>query len=219
MTQSVQQRFENAGFTLIEMLVVISIISILAGLSMVMVMSGGQTGRVSAEEARIAQIVLSAKTFETEYGDYPPSTLEDIGIKANGVNGGIESLYAHLETRKHGGPFIDDVATDDRGNTDSDELSASQLKKLKQRIDWARDGSKLFELVDLWGSPYVYIHCRDYKLPAQVQSMEGQVFPVRAAKDPETGGYINPNSFQLWSIGPNGINENGDGDDICSWKR
>ena len=49
---------------------------------------------------------------------------------------------------------------------------------------------------------------------AGVGEEQGSVEPVRE----KTGDYFNPSGFQIWSIGPDGINNDGEGDDICSWK-
>ena len=208
------------GFTLVELLVVMSIIAILAGLSMTAIMYSGESGRISSEETRLQNLIVYAKNYETEHGDYPPSSLADFGVKgANKTNDGIEAFYAALQTRRHGGPFIDDVKVDERSNTDKDKLSATQLKKIAARLDWTREGNQIFELTDLWGNPYVYIHSNDYKTVGQLQNSEGKLSAVRAVKDPDTGGYVHPTSFQIWSLGPNGVNDNGGEDDICSWKR
>ncbi len=42
---------------------------------------------------------------------------------------------------------------------------------------------------------------------------------VKAAQSAKLGAPQSPGSFQIWSFGPNRINENGDGDDIASWKQ
>ena len=61
----------QAGFTLVEMLVVIAIIGILAGL--VFVNLGGKAGeaRVTAADFQIKQIETALKIYRTELGRYP----------------------------------------------------------------------------------------------------------------------------------------------------
>ncbi|MHC4392625.1 MAG: hypothetical protein ACYS22_15105, partial [Planctomycetota bacterium] len=34
----------------------------------------------------------------------------------------------------------------------------------------------------------------------------------------KTGQYPKYDTFLIWSAGPDGVNENGEGDDVCSWK-
>ena len=78
----------------------------------------------------------------------------------------------------------------------------------------ARTSSGYF---DIWGNPYVYIHHRDYGTKFSYQSPEGLLFEVEAQKNPATGTYYAPTTFQLWSLGSDGENQNGEGDDIVSW--
>ncbi len=101
----------SAGFTLVEILVVISIIAILAGLSMSGLLVGRQSGEEGAVKANIINLVSSLEQYAVEHGDYPPSSLVAYGIRGNGVNEGIECVLACLETRKHNGPFIGDLYT------------------------------------------------------------------------------------------------------------
>lgn len=211
-------RKSDAGFTLVEILVVLSIISLLAGLSMVGLLRARQDGMVRSEETHVRTLVSMIEAFANELRDYPPSSLRELGVKANTANEGIESLLAHLETRRNNGPFIGDLDLDRRQNTDGDLLGAKDLALVRKKLDWKRAGAELFEYSDHWGNPYVYIHNRDYGKTVEVQTAEGQLLRVQAAKDP-AGGYAAPTSFQLRSLGPDGADQNGDGDDICSWKR
>jgi prepilin-type N-terminal cleavage/methylation domain-containing protein len=206
------------GFTLVEILVVLSIISILAGLSFIGLQRANLHGQRTAVEQEIALLASAIKSFATEMGDFPPTSLEFIKIKGNGLNEGNESLFAYLQTRKRGGPFIDDLKEDRWANYDADRLSAQHLRIVQKEIDWTRGGDQLLEYTDIWKHPYIYIHHRDYNKKFRYQDGEGRILEVEAAKNPLTGGYAAPTTFQLWSLGPDGLNQNGEGDDICSWK-
>jgi type II secretory pathway pseudopilin PulG len=203
---------------LIEMLVVLTIISILAGLTLVGLQKGRKWGEESACATEISTIVSRISSFTSAFGDQPPSSLADIKVKGNGVNEGNESLFAFLITRKKGGPFADDLKEDRWRNADGDEAKGADVKAIQAAIDWTRGNSQLLEYVDIWGSPFVYIHSRDYGKKLKYQSEGGEVFEVEARKSPKTGTYHAPTTFQLWSLGPDGINQNGEGDDIVSWK-
>ena len=210
--------YGGAGFTLIEILVVVAIISILAGLSMAGLQYARKRGNENAARVEIQMLGARIKSFENEYGDFPPSSLSDIKIQGNGLNDGNESLFAFLQTRKHGGRFAEDLKEDRWRNADGDRVAASDAKTLKQKIDWGRgENAELLEYVDLWGNPYVYIHSKDYGKKFRYQNEEG-IFEVEAQKNPATGTYYAPTTFQLWSIGEDDLNENGNGDDIVSWK-
>jgi len=57
------------------------------------------------------------------------------------------------------------------------------------------------ELIDRWGNPYHF------------------AFDTRKKIIEDDRGRIISKHFFMWSSGPNGINEWGEGDDICSWKQ
>ena len=81
-----------------------------------------------------------------------------------------------------------------------------------------RGTAALLEYGDVWGSPYVYIPATDYGKKLRYQGIEGEPFEVEARKNPTTGTYCAPTTYQLWSLGADGVNQNGEGDDIVSWK-
>ena len=62
------------GFTLVEMLVVIAIIAILAGLLTPAIMTAMRKAREAHTANLIHQVELGAQAFMNDYGDYPPST-------------------------------------------------------------------------------------------------------------------------------------------------
>jgi type II secretion system protein G len=62
----------SAGFTVIEVLVVIVIIGILIGLLVPGLMSASRRSREFAIESDIAQLTSSLEAFKTKYGFYPP---------------------------------------------------------------------------------------------------------------------------------------------------
>jgi type II secretory pathway pseudopilin PulG len=203
---------------LIEMLVVLTIISILAGLTMVGLQKARIWGDESACATEIQMITARIASFSNAFGDRPPSSLADIKVKGNGVNEGNESLFAFLLSRKKGGPFADDLKEDRWMNADGDEAKGPDVKTIQAAIDWTRGNNQLLEYTDLWGSPYIYIHSRDYAKKHKYQCEGGEVFEVEARKNPKTGTYYAPTTFQLWSLGKDGVNQNGEGDDIVSWE-
>ena len=127
------------GFTLIEMLVVLTIISILAGLTLVGLQKGRMWGDQSACQTDINALVARIGNFSNAFGDRPPSSLADIKVKGNGVNEGNESLFAFLISRKKGGPFADDLKEDRWKNADGDEAKGADVKAIQTAIDWTRE--------------------------------------------------------------------------------
>jgi prepilin-type N-terminal cleavage/methylation domain-containing protein len=208
----------RAAFTLIEILVVCAIISILAGMVLVGLQYGRKVGEATAAKEDIQMLSSRIDSFKNAFGDYPPSSLGDIKIKGNGINEGNESLFAFLLSKKRGGPFAVDLKEDHWTNTDADELKGTDVNILKKEIDWIRGNSKLLEYTDFWREPYIYINSHDYGKKFKYQLTDGTIFEVEARKNQTTGTYYAPTTFQLWSIGPDGVNQNGEGDDIVSWK-
>lgn len=210
------------GFTLVEILVVLAIISVLAGLATVSV----QQARIFADarnaRLEIQQLEAAALSYKNAFGDFPPTSLGRAGLvkglKTNGINDGIESLVLHIGTRKRGGPFFDDISEDRLENHDDDQLSAKQQAAIKSALDLTWNTTSLLEYTDRWGNPFVYVHHRDYGVKTMSsRGFDGDVVRIVPGKSEKTGTYHKPTTLQIWSFGPNGENENGDGDDITSW--
>lgn len=211
-------RDRHVGFTLIEILVVIAIISILASLTTVGVLKARKSGQETAAHTDVQMLCSRIESFKNSHGFYPPTSLSAVGIRSNGINDGNESLFAFLTSRKKGGPFADDLAEDGWVNADGDSINAKEAGIIQREIEWTRGTRALLEYTDFWGNPYVYINAQDYGKKFKVQVPGGEPFEVQARKNKTTGTYCAPTTFQLWSLGSDGVNQNGGGDDIVSWQ-
>ena len=208
------------GFTLIEILVVIAILSVLSGLVLAGVNAAQKHAHVRATGQEILALVQAAENYNNARGDYPPSALSALKLKRTSVvNEGNRALLLSLLGRKKGGPFLQDLKEDRLANAGGDSLSAAELASLKKDLDIPQATPKLLEYIDMWGNPFVYIHNRDYKRAKnEYLDRDGNRVAVKAAWSEKLGTFQNPNSYQIWSFGPNGKNENGEGDDVASWK-
>ena len=123
------------GFTLVEMLVVIAIISILGGLTLAALASARRTAQEKATAATIKVIESALERYENDFGDYPPSDGDDSGLT------GAENLLHCLSTDMKEGPYIKegDINTIDSNHNDAREIS------------------------DQWVHPILYWHHRDYQ--------------------------------------------------------
>lgn len=65
----------RSGFTLVELLVVLTIIGILVGLLVPVIMSAQRRGRQAQAEAQLNTIAQALASFNTKFGRYPPSRL------------------------------------------------------------------------------------------------------------------------------------------------
>ena len=188
-----------AGFTLIEMLVVIGILTLLMTITVIGIGRYQEAGRVADASARLVSIATVIEGYANMHGDYPPSRLDQLGVKdANDVNAGIEALTAALFGRKHTGSRPDD---DWLINIDGDRADG---------LDLATGGSALNELKDPWDNPFVYIVNGDYdrEQTYRFTDVGGGVvedITVRARRNPLTETYYEFEGFQLASAGPDGF--------------
>ena len=74
-TPTNQQLNKRAGFTLLELLAVIAIISILLALIFPALSNVFATSQVTAVSAEFTQLDQALTSFKAKYGDYPPSNL------------------------------------------------------------------------------------------------------------------------------------------------
>lgn len=202
------------GFTLLEVLVVVAIISLLAGLIVPAVLKGPTKAYITETQTLIKQIEIALEAYENAYGDYPPTSLRDEGYFSNGVNDGIESLLVHLASKARNEPM--EVKEKYLDNIDKDQVPEDYP------LNWYFGDKKAREIVDSWGNPLIYFNRNDYDSPKKhtgTYQMKGgkRVTGVKPGKSKKTGTYHGWSTFQIWSVGPNGKNENGEGDDITSW--
>lgn len=205
----------SSGFTLVEILVVVAIIGLLAGLILPSLMSAGGKAKITETSFLIEKITAALQTYEHDWGDYPPTSLKHYGAFTNNINDGIESLVVHLADKSKGTPYFEPEEKH-LANLDKDDIPASFP------VNWYFGDRQAREIMDSWGNPLVYFHNRDYASPkshmrtyklASGRSRRG----FAPGKSKKTATYHSWSSYQIWSVGPNGENENGEGDDIVSW--
>jgi prepilin-type N-terminal cleavage/methylation domain-containing protein len=200
----------RAGFTLIEILAVIVILSILLIVLLPRLSEMGRHAEVKLTATRLVQIAAAIDQYENRFGDYPPSQfLDKWGSAPNSTNMGGETLVISLWSTEWPGAGLPEDWID---NTDGD-----QTKKNLTRFGT----SDLFELKDGWNNPIAYFHRRDYGRtdtyvvqPDDAGETESQ---VKALLNPKTKTYYEPNKFQLISAGLDG--RFGTEDDITSFKQ
>lgn len=204
------------GFTLVEMLVVIFIISILAGLITPAVFMARRSSDRKVCRQEITRLCLAVENFadQDKLADWPPDALDKLGIAgANSINAGNECLVLCLATERGDGPYFD---FDPERLKNRDEDSGPE-EVLRQQLRIPFKDLSLMEYVDIWDNPYVYLPFRAYGRSAAYCDAEGMAVDCQLAKHEKTGTWPAPLKFVIWSFGPNGRNENGGGDDIVSW--
>jgi prepilin-type N-terminal cleavage/methylation domain-containing protein len=205
------------AFTLVELLVVIGIIGLLAGLIMPSLLRGRQSQYKVETRTIVDKLAAAIESYAAVFGDYPPTSLKLDGYHTNGYNDGIEAVAACLGTRDSGFDWEPDKA-EHLGNTDRDEIPRSWDN------NWRYGNYKAREVVDAWGNPLVYVRGSDFdrlkKKMLRIKRADGKVVRVKLPKaDPLTGTRPGSGTFIIWSFGPDGKDDQGDGDDIASWKQ
>lgn len=202
----------RSGFTLIEILAVLLILSILFTFLVRSVGSGQKAMQVESTRALLAQIEGLVEEYHDEFEAYPPSTFPpDLDPKPSSTNMGIESLVVHLY-RSGRAWQARELAEEQLGNTDGDATKSSLT---------TYSNPEVFEILDLWENPIAYIHRRDYgkefvyiTLDAAGETSEERVSALTSAK---TGDPYRRTSFQLISAGPDG--HFGTRDDVTNFDR
>ncbi len=207
----------ETGFTLIEILVVVSILGVLIGMVALLVLKAPQQAKHFMSQNRVTQVDGAIHSFKTEMGYLPPMTLEKLGkrskyfakIKApdNDTNTSIEALCVALNHPEFAKAIGDTLSGDAFGNTDEDSYNVPP--KGSPTAD-AR------EIVDDWGHPLIYIEKNSYdKGPFLVKNGDGIEVEVHAVRR-KNGEPYNKTGFQLLSLGPNGIQD--EDDEIMNFK-
>jgi prepilin-type N-terminal cleavage/methylation domain-containing protein len=203
------------GFTMIEILVVVTIVSVLMGLLVIIIpLAFGQRDE-TITVTRLQGVASAIEKLRSPQllGQYPRAATEmlkgpkgepigkDIGA-GNELNRGIETVYIAMNLRM--ARVRIDLPEDSLRNTDGDQMGSTTAI--------AGDSRELYEIVDAWFQPMAYFCAADYKNPAAVskyvvidEAGNSTVQDVTPWKSPKTGQYLNRDSFQLFSAGPDGI--------------
>ena len=211
---------KNRGFTLIEILVVITIIAALMGLGIAIMGKAQKTKEATITHQTIGSIAAALETLKSPslLGDYPPADMlllrelkgEAIGKQVglpNDTNQGIEVVYVTIFMSGHN-VTVDLDLDKVLGNTDDDLMAGNPT----------RSKNILYEFVDAWGNPLAYFSARDLKKFEAVNKYIGGTGEAMAPKpwvSEKTGLPLNANKFQLFSAGEDGVFNTAD--DIKNW--
>ena len=177
-------RNRRRNFTLVELLVVIGIIAILAGMLMAGLMYAPAKAQKAKAQAEITTLVNAIKQYESTYGVLPMATT----LTQDGplTNANYKKLI-HL------------LQADAEGLSDSDE---KELKKMNKR--WTKfldiQGNDPGEFTDPWGENYNVL--LDYDYDGKISIKEADVDDIHGVNvEKKSGNYIYRFSVIVWSKG------------------
>ena len=202
----------RGGFTLVELLVVIIIISILAAIAVPAVMRAVATANNARIKTEIDMLHMAIMQYKNEYGSYPPAVDVDTAGNLGRINKHIQRLFprapvAFLLNNASASVMKPNTAlvgwlvgySDDptnpmgivSGSGGGQPLSGVTKKKLFD-FDTSRVSGGQFTAPGKPGSPYIYIDSASYGISG---------LPAIVEIDPKTGKPFNPDSFQIISAG------------------
>jgi prepilin-type N-terminal cleavage/methylation domain-containing protein len=209
----------HKAFTLVEVLVVIAIIVVLMGIMFPVVTGMLGEGDKAKSASLVQQLSLAIEAYEGHMGDAPPSSWKrfgTIGGKArpykglkppsNSVNTGAECLFVALTAEVQGVAAFEWEA-DHFDNIDGDKVGG---------VTGWDFGDECNEIVDAWGQPIIYIHNRDYGKKFKIELPDGETVEVQALKSKKLKGYYKKRSYQLFSLGKDGLP--GTSDDLANFR-
>jgi prepilin-type N-terminal cleavage/methylation domain-containing protein len=192
------------AFTLIELLIVISIIAILIGLTLGLVQGAKQRANIARSKTELAHLAQALEDYKRHYGDYPqtgpsPANAQRVTVNANGVSSGpgLATVPARLFNALIGvyGPanFTTPISGPVIAAVDALNLeipfSSANLTTTNSRVTFAVPSgtppiksAQNNSFVDPWGNRYLYF----YK-------------PSLVAQWRADGAYV------LYSTGPDGL--------------
>ncbi len=221
-----RQNGKQAGFTLIEVLVVVSILGVLMGLVSILVLRAADKQKTSQSELLVRSYLPNAiERYLLEFKRLPPMTVKELNestprfkslsLTDNAINECIEVLAVALRHPDLSAPLAEDDLGVEKPFVNTDEDSWNQTPEGS-----ARNDAFAMEIADSWGNPIVYISKNAYGKPVTIRNHKGEDVTVEARKRPN-GDYYNPTKYQLISVGDNGMQDLDDstgGDDIMNFK-
>jgi len=186
------------GFTLVELLVVITIIALLAGLLLPVIIGAIKRAEITKAKSEIAAVAAAVEQYQVEYSKYPGQTGSSSGDKRY-VGGSANSFNAKLIGVLRGTNY-DATWSNPRGHV---FLSVEEKSIVSSN---ATGTAKVGELSDPWGNYYEVI--ADWNFDNKIDSPTADGLKVYGL------------GVAVWSYGPSGkaIQSATDSTHIRSWK-
>jgi prepilin-type N-terminal cleavage/methylation domain-containing protein len=171
----ISERLNNLAFTLVELLTVIAIMTVLAGLLLPALTKARQKAKVAKCISTISSLQTALSMYQVDYGMYPASSVT--GTQRNGnshhsdFDGAPNNFVAAMTARTLGGPYIE--------------------FKGKDLLESGTDPENMYVLKDPWGQAYIYVARRAYN---GNNAGDGPFHPDTSDVD--------NNTYNIYSLGP-----------------
>lgn len=221
---------QRSAFTLVELLVVISIIAILAGLLLPVISGVKKKGQVAKTKLEMAQIESALSAYESEYGRLPGSasaygTGTDFTYGTTNFPAAVQPPGAEYTASNAEAVAILTGIDKYRDGTSATANASNQLNPKKslflnaKQVEGTRAGGIGEDGVirDLWGNPYIisidtdfdnFVEDRFYKqavvsraAPGASKALGGLSY-LGSAADGSDNRYALQGKFMIWSFGP-----------------
>lgn len=200
------KQLNSDAFTLIELLSVMVIMLVLAGITVPIISSGRTSAKKGVTSAQISQLELALKQFESDFGVFPPDsyTTADTIVSLGGIDIpldddlgtgtrclvfflGSKFTFSSASFNNIFGPYIEFKKSQLEGTGVNFTGTDTNIT-----IEGVKGTSEVFQLKDPFGSYYIY----DSSSPSN-----------------------NTASFDIYSFGPDMNNDAGTStsDDITNW--
>ncbi len=173
---------KKRSFTLVEILVVVGIIVILAGLAIPVISKSMATAKLNQAAAECNSIQLAIKNFETEYSAMPePDGVTEnsnaqyvIGRKYSEIPNGADTSYKRFFTMMIGYPYNDDPNAATPDPTEKLSSTSAEWYNNKKHITFLDPPASYAQkkgYLDPWGKTYFIVYKSDGELQNKLDGL------------------------------------------------
>ena len=182
---------QRSGFTLVELLVVITIIGVLAALITPAVFQARRTGQISAIKAEIDLLHMAMMHYKNEYGSFPPcssgtSSSDPAARHIRRLFPRTAASYVPSAATTPANSLVGWLGGYSRNPTDPLNPPSSRVKIFEfdqNRVSDTAPTIGQFHPREKPGSPYIYIDNANYGTPVTVGA---NTYTANATDNPDT---------------------------------